>query len=258
MMVDGFWHATLIRSNRRSVNAPGTWRGPVSQRPQLECTHATTVATMLGGGRQPTRAVPDEILLHVFVHLTISIHPAAECIEKVTPSCHIARRPLVLYCIRGPICGSDTMKGGTMERMDFASASAAAMRAMVELEKTVKESSIERSLIHLVKMRVSQINGCAYCLDMHSAEATKDGEAPRRLHTLSAWRETPFFTARESAALQWAEALTCIASTPDLQAHFDVAKDQFNEQEIADLTLAIIAINGWNRIAIGFGKALPD
>ncbi len=144
-----------------------------------------------------------------------------------------------------------------METLNFATASTTAMQAMLGLEKAVRESSLERSLIHLVKMRVSQINGCAFCMDMHASEAIKDDEMPRRLHTLFAWRETPFFTPRERAALAWAETLTCITTASDLQSHVDMLKEQFSDKEIADLTLAIIAINGWNRIAVGFGKALP-
>lgn len=145
-----------------------------------------------------------------------------------------------------------------MKQMNFADASANAMGAMLGLEKAVQESSIERSLLHLVKMRVSQINVCAFCMDMHASEARRDGEAPRRLHTLVGWRETNFFSQRERAALAWAEALTHIAPAPGLHEELGRLKCQFSAREIADLTLAIVAINGWNRIAIGFGTSLPE
>jgi AhpD family alkylhydroperoxidase len=123
---------------------------------------------------------------------------------------------------------------------------------MYAIEAYLKNCGIERSLLHLVKMRASQINGCAYCLDMHSKDARAEGETEQRLYTLDAWRETPFFSPRERAALAWTEALTLISKTHAPDDVFDELSAHFSEREIADLTLAIGAINTWNRFAIGF------
>ncbi|MCA9529071.1 MAG: carboxymuconolactone decarboxylase family protein [Myxococcales bacterium] len=124
---------------------------------------------------------------------------------------------------------------------------------MLGLETHVRGSGLESSLIELVKMRASQINGCAYCLDMHSKDAMAAGETAQRLHVLAAWREAPFYTERERAALAWTEALTRIADNGVSDADFEAVRAHFEERELVDLTLAIVAINGWNRLAIGFG-----
>jgi AhpD family alkylhydroperoxidase len=127
-----------------------------------------------------------------------------------------------------------------------------AYRAMAGLEAYVKESSIEPPLRELVKMRASQINGCAYCLDMHSKDARAAGETEQRLYVLNAWEEAPFYTERERAALAWTEAVTLVSETHIPDEAFERARAQFSEQELVDLTMAIVAINGWNRLAIGF------
>ncbi|HKT11841.1 MAG TPA: carboxymuconolactone decarboxylase family protein [Terriglobia bacterium] len=133
----------------------------------------------------------------------------------------------------------------------------AAYRAMAALESYVKHSSnLERPLLELVRMRASQINGCAYCLDMHSKDARAAGETEQRLYTLDAWRETPFFTDRERAALAWTEAITLIASSHAEDEVYEEARKQFSEEELVNLTLAIVTINGWNRLSIGF-RAVP-
>src|SRR5690242_8099789 len=138
-------------------------------------------------------------------------------------------------------------------RLNPARVSPAGYQAMLGLEMFVrKESKLEPKLLELVKMRASQINGCAYCLDMHSKDARAEGETEQRLYALDAWRETPFYSARERAALAWTEALTLVAQTHAPDDVFGEARAQFSEKELADLTLAIVAINGWNRIAIGF------
>ena len=138
-------------------------------------------------------------------------------------------------------------------RMEPQKASPAAYQAMIGLEMFVSKSSkLEPSLLELVKMRASQINGCAYCLDMHSKDARAKGESEQRLYALNAWRETPFFTDREQAALAWAEALTLVSVDHVPDAVYERAKQQFSEEELVNLTLAVIAINGWNRIAISF------
>jgi AhpD family alkylhydroperoxidase len=123
---------------------------------------------------------------------------------------------------------------------------------MSALEMYSKESSIEAPLRELVKMRASQINGCAYCLDMHSKDARAAGETEQRLYVLSAWEEAPFYTDRERAALAWTEAVTLVADGHVPDEVFERARAQFSEQELVDLTLAVVAINGWNRLAISF------
>lgn len=141
-------------------------------------------------------------------------------------------------------------------RLDYKQISPDAIKAMLGLEAYLAKGSIERPLIELVKMRASQINGCAYCLDMHAKDARAAGETEQRLYSLDAWRETPFYSARERAALAWTEELTRIADTHASDAEYAAVRAQFSEQELVDLTLAIVTINGWNRIAIGF-RAVP-
>jgi len=145
-----------------------------------------------------------------------------------------------------------------MQRLDYAKASPAAYQAMLGLERYVRASGLEHSLLELVKLRASQINGCAFCVDMHARDARAGGEAERRLYALPVWREAPFFTARERAALAWTEALTLVAQHPDLDAPYAALAQHFSEKERVDLTLAIGAINTWNRIAIGFGAQPAD
>ena len=140
-------------------------------------------------------------------------------------------------------------------RLEPAKVSPAAYHAMLGLESFVNKSSkLEVSLLDLVKMRASQINGCAFSIDMHSKDARMNGETEQRLYALSAWRETGFFTNRERAALAWTEALTLITEgrAPD-EVYAEVRKE-FGEKELVNLSLAIITINGWNRLAIGFRK----
>jgi AhpD family alkylhydroperoxidase len=127
-----------------------------------------------------------------------------------------------------------------------------AMRAMGALEAYVKRCGLEPGLIELVKMRASQINGCAFCLDMHSRDARLHGETEQRLYLLNAWRESPLYTERERAALAWTEALTLIADTHAPDADYAAVLAQFSEAEIVKLSLLIATINAWNRLAIGF------
>lgn len=147
-------------------------------------------------------------------------------------------------------------------RLDYAKTSPAGLAAMSRLQAHVEDSGLEHSLLELVKMRASQINGCAYCLDMHSKDARAAGETEQRLYTLPAWRETPFFCDRERAALAWTEAVTEISHHGTDDALFAQMQEHFSDAEIVDLTLAIIAINGWNRLAIPFlsplGTYKPD
>jgi len=122
-------------------------------------------------------------------------------------------------------------------------------RAMLSLSSEV-EAAIERPLFELIKIRASQINGCAYCLDMHTKDARRAGETEQRIYALSAWRETPFFTDRERAALEWTEALTRVAETHVPDDVFDRVSRQFKEEEIVALTFGVVVINSWNRLAI--------
>ena len=138
-------------------------------------------------------------------------------------------------------------------RLEAQKASPAAYTAMLGLEAFVRKASkLEPSLIELVKMRASQVNGCAYCIDMHSKDARVGGETEQRLYALSAWRETPFFTDRERAALAWTEAVTLITEGHVSDAVYEEAKQRFSDEELVNLTLVVITINGWNRIAIPF------
>jgi AhpD family alkylhydroperoxidase len=137
-------------------------------------------------------------------------------------------------------------------RLNFAKVSPGAIKTMLDIEAYLAKSGLERPLMQLVKMRTSQINGCAYCLDMHSKDARAEGETEQRLYALDAWRETSFYSARERAALAWTEALTLIAQTHAPDDVYREARAHFSEQALADLSLAVVAINGWNRIAIGF------
>jgi AhpD family alkylhydroperoxidase len=123
---------------------------------------------------------------------------------------------------------------------------------MLSLGKAVEASGLERSLLELVKVRGSQINGCAYCLDMHTKDARALGETEQRLYALSAWRETPFFSDRERAALEWTEAITRIAETHVPDDVYERVRQHFDERELVALTLAAVAINAWNRLAITF------
>ncbi|AEA70290.1 MULTISPECIES: carboxymuconolactone decarboxylase family protein [Pseudomonas] len=142
-------------------------------------------------------------------------------------------------------------------RIDFYTASPDAFKAMLALETAVSKLGLEKSLLELVKLRSSQINGCAFCIDMHTADARKDGETERRLYAVTAWREAPFFTGRERAALAWTEALTRLSDTHAPDADYALLSEHFSPKEMVDLTVAINAINGWNRLAVGFRK-MPE
>jgi AhpD family alkylhydroperoxidase len=124
------------------------------------------------------------------------------------------------------------------------------MHAMLGLERQVNKAGLDSKLLDLVRMRASQINGCAYCLDMHSKEARANGETEQRLYSLDAWRETPYYSARERAALEWTEALTLVSETHVPDEVYERVRQQFSEDELAHLSLAIVAINGWNRLNV--------
>jgi len=135
-------------------------------------------------------------------------------------------------------------------RLDYLKLSRHGYEAMLGLERYLRQCSVEVPLIHLLKLRVSQINGCAYCIDMHWKDLRAIGETEQRLYGLDAWEESPFYTDRERAALAWAEAVTNIRDGHVPDELFDRTKKLFSEQEIADLTLATATINAWNRLAI--------
>jgi AhpD family alkylhydroperoxidase len=137
-------------------------------------------------------------------------------------------------------------------RIDFRRIAPEAVRAQLGLEAYVHESGLEPSLIALVKLRASMINGCAYCVDMHTKDARFDGETEQRLYAVSVWHETPFFTPRERAALSWTDALTDLAHRDVTDDLFRDVRSHFSERELVELTMAVVTINGWNRLAVGF------
>jgi AhpD family alkylhydroperoxidase len=146
--------------------------------------------------------------------------------------------------------GIETME----QRLDFYKASPEAIKALVALEVAIGKRGLDPMLVNLVKLRASQINGCAYCVDSHSSDARKAGETERRVYAVAAWRESPFFTDRERAALAWTESLTLLSETHAPDADFAGLRQQFSETEMVDLSLVIGAINIWNRFGVGFRK----
>jgi AhpD family alkylhydroperoxidase len=140
------------------------------------------------------------------------------------------------------------------QRLDFYKANPRAIKALMALEEQISSSSIEKPLTELVRLRASQINGCAFCVDMHSTDARKGGETERRLAAVVVWHETPFFSERERAALAWTEAVTLVSHEHVPDAVWEAVKPHFSDEEIVDLTLLISAINSWNRFAISFRK----
>ncbi len=137
-------------------------------------------------------------------------------------------------------------------RIEYAKVAPGARDAMLGVERYVHGAGLEPALLELVKVRASQINGCAYCLDMHTKDARAGGEKEQRLYAVAAWHEAPFFTERERAALAWTEAVTLVGGTHVPDEAYEAARKQFKEKELVDLTLAIVAINGWNRLAVAF------
>ena len=142
-------------------------------------------------------------------------------------------------------------------RMNFYQAAPDTIKALSALEAQIQGSGLEKSLIELVKTRASQINGCAYCIHMHTADARKQGETEQRLYLLNAWRESPLYTDRERAALAWTEAVTLIAQTHAPDAAYTEVRRQFDDKELIDLTILIGMINLWNRLAISLRYEHP-
>ena len=139
-------------------------------------------------------------------------------------------------------------------RLDFYSANPDAIKVLREVENQISKSALDILLKELVRLRASQINGCAFCLDLHVSDARKAGESERRLATVSAWRETPFFSERERAALEWTEALTLVSQHHVPDAVWNAVRPHFSQAELVDLTLLITSIKSWNRFAIAFRK----
>ena len=135
-------------------------------------------------------------------------------------------------------------------RIDLMHVTPGIFQAMFGLERQVRKAGFDSKLLDLVRMRASQINGCAYCLDMHSKDARAAGETEQRLYGLDAWRETPYYSERERAALEWTEALTLVSQTHAPDDVYERVRGQFSEDELVHLTLAVVAINGWNRLNI--------
>jgi AhpD family alkylhydroperoxidase len=137
-------------------------------------------------------------------------------------------------------------------RLRYAIAAPEARKAMFQLQEYINNSGLEKSLLHLVDMRASQINGCAFCLDMHAKDARAAGESEQRLYMLSAWREAPFYSERERAALEWTEAVTLVANDHVPDEVYERVRPHFTDEEMTNLTLAICVINSWNRLNVAF------
>ncbi len=135
-------------------------------------------------------------------------------------------------------------------RIEFTKVAPEALRALFGLEAYVRHCGLEASLLDLVRVRASEINGCAYCVDMHTKEARAHGESEQRLYAVAVWQETPFFTERERAALAWTDAVTLVHSSHVPDDVYQLACQHFSEKELIDLTMAIVSINGWNRLVI--------
>lgn len=140
-------------------------------------------------------------------------------------------------------------------RLDYYTASPEALKAILALEAATFDLSIEKPLLELVKLRVSQVNNCAFCADMHALEARRNGESERRLYAVAVWRDSPFFTPRERAALAWTESVTLLSQSNVPDDVYAQLREEFDEREAVDLTVAIAAINCWNRLAVSFRQA---
>jgi AhpD family alkylhydroperoxidase len=147
---------------------------------------------------------------------------------------------------------TDTREHAVTRKIDYGRVAPGAVQAMYALQHYTQNSGLEHSLLELVKLRSSQLNGCAYCLDMHSKDARAEGETEQRIYVLSAWREAPFYTPRERAALAWTEAVTLIPGGVS-EALRESVREHFDDKELVDLTMAIVTINGWNRLSISLG-----
>lgn len=139
-------------------------------------------------------------------------------------------------------------------RINYEKVAPGAVHAMLAVEQYVRGSGLEPSLLELVRLRASQMNGCAFCVDMHTKDARARGESEQRLYAVAVWEDTPFFTERERAALAWTEAVTDVSRTHIPVEVYEQVRKHFSEKELVDLTMAVIAINGWNRLSVSFRK----
>jgi AhpD family alkylhydroperoxidase len=139
------------------------------------------------------------------------------------------------------------------QRIDYAKVAPGGLRAIMGVESWVQQSGLDATLIHLTKLRASYMNGCAYCVDMHSKDARVAGETEQRIYSVPVWRETPFYSARERAALLWTEVVTELGREGVSDAVYEDVRSHFSEEELAQLTIAVVAINMWNRLAIALG-----
>lgn len=158
-------------------------------------------------------------------------------------------------------CPVVVRKGEAMKemqtRLDYFPKAPELMKAVLALNKAVEESGLERSLLHLIKLRASQINGCSYCVDMHAHEAREDGETEQRLYLVAAWKESPLFSERERVAFAWTEAVTLISQGGVSDQLYATARRQFSEEELVRLTVAVSIINTWNRLSVSFHSIHP-
>jgi AhpD family alkylhydroperoxidase len=172
----------------------------------------------------------------------------------------VEKRKVIAALANGhPVSGHDitTKAEKKMSRIVYKKIAPPVYQAMLGLEHCVATSGLELPLLELVRTRASQINGCAFCLDMHTKDAMARGETPQRLVGLSAWHDAPFYTERERAALAWTEAVTQLSSTGISDELYDEARTHFEERDLVNLTMAVIAINGWNRLSIAFQSPEP-
>lgn len=142
-------------------------------------------------------------------------------------------------------------------RLNYWKAAPEILKPVVALNEAVEQSGLEKGLLHLIKLRASQINGCSFCVDMHSREARRDGESEQRINLVAAWRESPLFTDRERAAFEWTEAVTKLSNGPVEDALFAHAREHFSEEELVKLTVAVSMINTWNRLSVSFRTIHP-
>lgn len=143
------------------------------------------------------------------------------------------------------------------QRIDYNKISPGALKALMHLDGYINQSALDHSFLHLIKLRASQINGCAYCVDMHVTDARKSGQSERRIAAVAVWRESPFFNEKERAALAWTEALTLLPQTRAPDEDYQEVLKHYGEKGTVDLTMAIIAINSWNRLGVGF-RMVPE
>ena len=193
-------------------------------------------------------------------------YPRAFCLRQDYAPVRVAQNGLLInrligyrvYALRVLGWGV-TLENRTMEpRLDYYTASPQALKAMLMLEANTFGLSIEKPLLELIKIRVSQLNHCGFCTDMHSMAARQRGETERRLFAVCVWRDSPLFTAREKAALAWCESVATLPSASVSDALFAAVRIEFSEQELVDLTMAVSSISGWNRLAVSFRQQLPN